>query len=164
MTSDGRYVSKELCFLIGQHKIGLLSNTICIDVTIINICSARGFAICCMNASGKKRRVLLGKQTQILNTCLFLMPAVISKVVSSFRIFSYYSNVPDCREKNEKYKVLEKYSFSVYIKKTEFLWYTGNTIIKERLKIKFLLKLIASLHLFKSNFTYVAQSKFKKLS
>lgn len=92
------------------------------------------------------------------------MPAVISKVVSSFRIFSLYSNFPDCREKNEKYKVFEKYSFSVYIKKTEFLWYTGNTIIKERLKIKFLLKVIASLDLFKSNFTYVAQSKFKKLS
>ena len=60
--------------------------------------------------------------------------------------------------------VFEKYSFSVYTKKAEFLWYTGNTIIKERLKIKFRLKLIASLHLFKSNFTYVAQSKFKKLS
>ena len=50
----------------------------------------------------------------------------------------------------------KKYSFSVYVKKTEFLWYTGNTVIKERLKIKFLLKLIASFHLFKSNFTYVA--------
>ena len=60
--------------------------------------------------------------------------------------------------------MFEKYSFSVYIKKTEFLCYTGNTIIKERLKIKFLLKVIASLELFKSNFTYVAQSKFKKLS
>ena len=56
MTSDGRYVSKELCFLIGQHKIALVSNTIYIDVTIINICSARGFVICCMNASGKKKR------------------------------------------------------------------------------------------------------------
>lgn len=56
MTSDGRYVSKELCFLIGQHKIALVSNTIYIDVTIINICSARGFAICCMNASGKKKK------------------------------------------------------------------------------------------------------------
>lgn len=60
--------------------------------------------------------------------------------------------------------MFEKYSFSVYIKKTEFLRYTGNTIIKERLKIKFLLKVIASLDLFKSNFKYVAQSKFKKLS
>lgn len=50
------------------------------------------------------------------------------------------------------------------MKKAEFLWYTGNTIIKERLKIKFLLKVIASLDLFKSNFTYVAQSKFKNLS
>ena len=52
--------------------------------------------------------------------------------------------------------MLEIYSFSVYIKKTEFLWYTGNTIIIERLKIKVLLKLIASLHLFNSNFTHVA--------
>lgn len=60
--------------------------------------------------------------------------------------------------------MFEKYSFSVYIKRTEFLWYTENTIIKERLKIKFLLKLIAGLHIFKSNFTYVAQSKFNKLS
>lgn len=55
MTSDGRYVSKELCFWIGQHKIALVSNTIYIDVTVTNICSARGFAICCMNASGKKK-------------------------------------------------------------------------------------------------------------
>ena len=56
MTSDGRYVSKELCFLIGQYNIALVSNTIYIDVTIINICSARGFAICCIHASGKKKK------------------------------------------------------------------------------------------------------------
>lgn len=61
MTSDGRYVSKELCFLIGQYNIALVSNTIYIDVTIINICSARGFAICCMNASGKKKMSFVWK-------------------------------------------------------------------------------------------------------
>ena len=45
MTSDGRYVSKELYFVIGQLKIALVSNSIYNDVTIINICPARGFAV-----------------------------------------------------------------------------------------------------------------------